>query len=195
MLNETTEALGDALVAIGPCYLYIVTRERNAYWGAQSRQYKGRSSLALTLDAAKQVAEEWRGSGSTFTIQKIPGLCAQGTRFNLVLAEFHSNDSFGDWDPSQAPLVAKGTPLTLVRYHLTHRGRWLGAVPSASSFVTGFTEGKERPAPIGERAHFRSWTSFSVGSNSYLQWTRHPGRHRASGVRKVATLIGLSDSG
>ncbi len=47
----------EQLSRIVPAYFYITTRDRNAWWGSESRQYRGLASLTCTLAAAKKVAE------------------------------------------------------------------------------------------------------------------------------------------
>ena len=182
------------LSRIVPAYFYITTRERNAWWGSESRQYRGLASLTCTLAAAKKVAEGWRAQGSAFTIQQVPGLHVMSEWTDLGLVEFHSNDSFAKWDSTNASKLRAGTPLSTVLDALGPLGEWRGVAPSTHSFVSGVLESDDVVTPLGPRASFAAWTSFSQGGDYRLGWNERPGRHKAPGVRNIARLSSSQDA-
>lgn len=179
------ELNSEHLARIVPAYFYITTRQRNAWWGTESRQYRGRTSLTCTLAAAKEVAEGWRAMGSAFTIQQVPGLHVMSEWRDIGLVEFHTSDSYSAWDVSRADAIRPGAPLPQVLDALGPEGLWRGVVPSGHSFVSGVLDGEETPQPLGPRATFRAWSSRSYGGDHLLGWSEHDGRHRATGVRRI----------
>ena len=179
---------GEHLARIAPAYFYITTRERSAWWGTTSKQYRGPTSLTCTLAAAKKVAEGWRAQGSAFTIQQVPGLHVMSEWTDLGLVEFHTSDSYSTWDPAHAGDIKAGKPLRDVLDALGPVGHWRGTPPSPHSFVSGVLDGEDVAEPLGARATFRAWSSYSFGGNYLLGWTEQPGHHKATGVRRIAKL-------
>lgn len=179
---------GEHLSRIAPAYFYVTTRERNAWWGTTSRQYRGPASLTCSLAAAKKVAEGWRAQGSAFSIQQVPGLHVMSEWKDIGLVEFHTNDSFSAWDVSRAEAIQPGQLMRDVLDSLGPLGQWRGVAPSAHSFVSGVLDGDDVAKPLGARASFRAWSSYSHGGDYWLGWSEQPGRHKAPGVRRIAKL-------
>lgn len=190
MQQVTYQALeNEHLSRAVPGYFYITTRERNAWHATTSRQYRGPASLTCTLEGAQRVAEGWRAQGSAFTIQKVPGLHLQSEWSDLGLVEFHTSDSYSGWDHSHSSGVQSGQELRDVLDALGPFGRWRGVAPSPHSFVSAILDGEDVVEPLGPRAMFRAWSSYSHGGGCMLGWFEHTGRHKAAGVRKVARYL------
>lgn len=176
----------EALQALVPAYFYVTTRQRNAWWGVQSSQYRGPTSLTCALSEAKEVAEGWRKQGSAFTIQRVPGILVISENGVAVGAvEFHSNNSYSSWDRVGARQLRVGTPLPRVLHALGPGGVWRGAPPSEDSFISARVTERDHVERMGNRASFRAWTSQSYGGSYWLGWTERPGRHEAPGVRRI----------
>lgn len=176
------------LSRILPAYFFITTRQRNAWWGTKSRQYRGPASLTCSLNSAKKVAESWRAQGSAFSIQKVPGLHVMSEWTDIGIVEFHTDDSFSTWHSTESNLIAPGRPLPAVLDALGPHGPWRGIAPSSHSFVSGVLEPNEVAEPIGKRASFSAWRSYSEGGGYMLGWIEQHGRHKAAGVRRIARL-------
>lgn len=183
MLELRDERL--AYLSIG--VFYIVTRERSAWWGYESRIYQGPTSLTVTLDAAKQVAENWRQRGSQFTIQEIPGLVIETELSRVVLVEFHSDNSFGKWDRSKRDVLRNGTPARQLLGALGPLGYWRGEAPSEWSFVSGLLEAGDSEKEVKPRTRFRAWVSEFFGATEPIWWSQEKGRHKSAGVRAIRT--------
>ncbi|WP_431797019.1 hypothetical protein [Microbacterium kunmingense] len=186
---------GEHLSRIVPAYFYITTRERNAWWGTTSKQYRGPTSLTCTLAAAKKVAEGWRAQGSAFSIQQVPGLHVMSEWTDVALVEFHTNDSYSTWDQTHADEIKAGMPLRDVVDALGPMGHWRGTAPSPHSFVSGVLDGEDVAEPLGPRATFHAWSSYSFGGKYLLGWTEQAGRHKAPGVRRIAKLAAPETTG
>lgn len=175
----------EKLTYLGTGVFYIVTRQRNAWWGIESRNYQGPTSLTVTLDAAKQVAESWRQRGSQFTIQEIPGLVVETEHSRVVLVEFHSNNSFGKWDRAERSVLKSGTLVRQLLGALGPMGYWRGAAPSEESFVSGLLDADDSAKDVRPRTRFRAWMSEFDGPTEPIWWRQEKGRHKSAGVRTI----------
>lgn len=107
---------------------------------------------------------------------------------DIGLVEFHTNDSFSTWDRSSADAIQPGQRLRDVLDALGPLGKWRGVAPSAHSFVSGELDSEDVTEPLGARASFRAWSSYSHGGNYWLGWSERAGRHKAPGVRRITRL-------
>ncbi|APZ33274.1 hypothetical protein [Microbacterium aurum] len=176
------------LERIVPVSLYVTTRQRNAWHGTASLHYRGPISLSCTLSEAQAVAEDWRAQGSTFSIEQVPGLHLMSEWSDVIIVEFHSDISFLAWDQSQSDQIRRGAAMTDAIDALGTPGRWRSPRPSEQSFIARLLQPEEAPIPLGSRARFMAWSSVSHGGGYALEWNAHPGRHNASGVRRISRL-------
>lgn len=181
------ELRGEKVTHLNASVFYVVTRERNAWRGVESRQYQGPTSVTSTLDAAKQLAESWRQRGSQFTIQEIPGLEIETELSRLALVEFHSDNSFGRWDPTKSDVLKLGTPARNLLEALGPSGQWRGVVPSEESFVSGELAAEDAPKEVKPRTRFSAWEAEFDGPGEPIWWRQRKGRHKSAGVRAIVT--------
>jgi len=191
------EGAQDPLRSVMPAALFIVTRQRNAWHGTESRQYKGPTSLTTTLSAAKKVGEGWRRQGSQFTIQEIPGLLIASHHSRYALVEFHSSNSFGTWRGDPVEYLRPGIPLrSVLDAFLDFTGyysKWTAPRPSPDSLVSRRLQEGEIPLLLEPGANLRAWSSEFIGADYLIYWREQKGRHKPDGTLKIAdTFLELS---
>lgn len=177
----------DTLLKAWAASFFLVTRQRNAWWGTTSRQYRGPVSLNASLGEAKEVAERWRKQGSQFSIQEVPGLVLEG-RFRIAIVEFHSENSFSSWDPTAKCPIGAGESLSRV-CEVLEIGVWWRPRPDRNSMVRGLLADRDEPAPITPGQTFRTWSSAFYGADFSIHWVENRGRHRANGTVEVARRL------
>lgn len=175
----------ETLRTLDPAVLFIVTRQRNAWWGRESSQYKGSSDIATNLQEAKEIAENWRQKGSQFTIQEIPALVIHTDTLRIALVEFHNDNSFGRCNLTDPNVLKVGAQASYTLTALGPWGIWKGGAPDEHSFVYGVLRESESVKAPTKRKKFRAWSSHFEGVGYYIRWIQHPGRHKAGGVMRI----------
>lgn len=182
---DRIEVGDEKLVGLTTGVFYLVTRQRNAWRGTVSRQYKGPTSLSTTLDEAKLVAERWRAQGSSFTIQELPGLVIETGNRRIGMVEFHTESSFGAWDRDGRQLLKKGTTLAKALHSLESRRRWVPGRPRSGSFVLGQLDEADIPVSVKPSTKFKAWSSWFPGGFYPISWAAHDGRYVPDGVLAI----------
>lgn len=161
--------LESELLGILVCRAFITVRQRNAWHETTSSQYRGESSLNVSLDAAKGVAEEWRKQGSHFLIREVAAIALLSPLCLAVTVDFYHDDSFGYWDVARGKQsLRRGNALEEPLRSLGHMGDW-AIRPDRNSIVRG-VELFATVRPVGARARFSAYTSISDGPRYYLRW-------------------------
>lgn len=193
--------LSSEFLSLRVARFFITLRDRNAWHSTTSRQYRGQTSLTNSLEAATEVAEEWRQMGSAFRIREVPGLALFAHSGVAVAVDFHHDNSFGSWDVTRGKRsLAQGTELRSVLRALGAEGTWTVS-PNPHSLIHATSPG----APIakaGERAEFSTYISYSDGGQYQLGWRKRAdpavsarGAHRIRRAFIAVNGKGSLDSG
>ena len=175
----------DLLLELGTASLFVVTRQRTAWWGTESRQYRGPASLESSFRDADTVAESWRARGSAFTIQEVPALIAYSDERRVAIVEFHSDSSFGQLYLNELTRksLRAGTPIANAIRVLTSSENWKEPRPDDHSFISRRLRDDESVTALASTGNLRKWDSiFNAGQ---MSWIAGAGRHRSEGARAV----------
>ena len=104
---------------------------------------------------------------------------------SMLVAEFHSHDSFAGWDEAQSGSLRRGTPILDVYDALTDTSRWRGSGVLSSSFVFSEAEPSTINRGLLPLQTFGLWASRSIGSALNLAWDRADGAYLTGGVRRI----------
>lgn len=184
VVPKSVDDATDPLLSVRAGVFYLVLQDRIA-WGNEISRYRGQLSLVTTVKRARQVAQGWRSPGANFTIMEAPGLVFETVRKRIGMIDFHSDDSFADWDPRGAEVLRAGTPIELVIEAFGQTGSWkLGQAPSVHSIVHRRVEQMEPATPLGTGS-FTTYQSSFGGSRQPINWSHQRGAFISRGTLRI----------
>lgn len=117
--------LNGELAGVVSTKAFVTVRHRNAWYGHESRQYRGRSALHPSRIGAQVEAEQWRASGSHFVIHETAGIVLIADEGCVLCVDFHADNPFGGWALEDGlKRLSPGVPLSVAMTALGEYGTW-----------------------------------------------------------------------
>lgn len=165
--------------------LYVVLEVRDLWGTTTQRSYAGASALQVRLEAAKVEAERQRSPGASFEIEEVPGLLLASADRSIAMVDFHSANSFGEWDIAEARnLLRRGVDIERVLDSFAATGIWTER-PNPDSLIRVELGGPDAPKRVTGAISFWKWKSMPFGSHRPMTWREDRAKYQADGVRAV----------